>query len=188
MLIKARVAAGDARPGRELLEFVEPLIYNTTTDFRTVEAVSETRARIHEKQRLEKATPRQTGRRRREARQRRHSRYRVSRAVPAASAWRPRPLGAARRHAARALAAARQGAAVAHRIFAAGLGLSVPAPSGTPAAVRRRPPDAHAAARQRPARSAGAQDAPGLAGLPSAGLCSANSISISPACRISTSA
>jgi glutamate-ammonia-ligase adenylyltransferase len=50
MLIKARVAAGDPGPGRELLEFVEPLIYKTTTDFRTVEAVSETRARIHEKQ------------------------------------------------------------------------------------------------------------------------------------------
>ena len=50
MLIKARVAAGDTEPGRELLEFVEPLIYKTTTDFRTMEAVSETRARIHEKQ------------------------------------------------------------------------------------------------------------------------------------------
>jgi glutamate-ammonia-ligase adenylyltransferase len=50
MLIKARIAAGDAGPGNELLEFVEPLIYRTTTDFRTVEAVSETRARIHEKQ------------------------------------------------------------------------------------------------------------------------------------------
>jgi [glutamine synthetase] adenylyltransferase / [glutamine synthetase]-adenylyl-L-tyrosine phosphorylase len=50
MLIKARVAAGDPRPGRELLEYTEPLIYRTTTDFRTVEAVSETRARIHEKQ------------------------------------------------------------------------------------------------------------------------------------------
>ena len=49
MLIKARVAAGDPRPGRELLDFVEPLIYKTTTDFRAVEAVSETRARIHEK-------------------------------------------------------------------------------------------------------------------------------------------
>ena len=54
MLIKARVAAGDPRPGRQLLEFVEPLIYRTTTDFRTIEAVSETRARIHEKLRLEK--------------------------------------------------------------------------------------------------------------------------------------
>jgi glutamate-ammonia-ligase adenylyltransferase len=54
MLIKARVAAGDSRPGRALLEFVEPLIYRTTTDFRTIEAVSETRARIHEKLRLEK--------------------------------------------------------------------------------------------------------------------------------------
>jgi glutamate-ammonia-ligase adenylyltransferase len=50
MLIKARVAAGDAGPGRELLAFVEPLIYKTSTDFHTVEAVSETRARIHEKQ------------------------------------------------------------------------------------------------------------------------------------------
>ena len=50
MLIKARVAAGDAGPGGELLAFVEPLIYKTTTDFHTVEAVSETRARIHEKQ------------------------------------------------------------------------------------------------------------------------------------------
>jgi glutamate-ammonia-ligase adenylyltransferase len=54
MLIKARVAAGDPRPGRELLDFVEPLIYRTTTDFRTIEAVSETRARIHEKLRLDK--------------------------------------------------------------------------------------------------------------------------------------
>jgi glutamate-ammonia-ligase adenylyltransferase len=50
MLIKARVAAADPEPGRELLAFVEPLIYKTTTDFRTVEAVSETRARIHEEQ------------------------------------------------------------------------------------------------------------------------------------------
>jgi glutamate-ammonia-ligase adenylyltransferase len=49
MLIKARVCAGDARPGRALLEFVQPLIYNSSTDFRTIEAVSETRARIHEK-------------------------------------------------------------------------------------------------------------------------------------------
>ncbi|HKD05291.1 MAG TPA: hypothetical protein VKB79_05245 [Bryobacteraceae bacterium] len=50
MLIKARFAAGDPEPCRELLESVQPLIYKTTTDFRTVEAVSETRARIHEKQ------------------------------------------------------------------------------------------------------------------------------------------
>ena len=49
MLIKARVSAGERGPGRELLEFVEPLIYSTTLDFRAVEAVSETRARIHEK-------------------------------------------------------------------------------------------------------------------------------------------
>jgi len=49
MLIKARVSAGEAEPGRELLDYVEPLIYSTTLDFRAVEAVSETRARIHEK-------------------------------------------------------------------------------------------------------------------------------------------
>jgi [glutamine synthetase] adenylyltransferase / [glutamine synthetase]-adenylyl-L-tyrosine phosphorylase len=54
MLIKARVAAGDTGPGRELLSFVEPLIYKTTIDFRTVEAVSETRARMHEKLHLDK--------------------------------------------------------------------------------------------------------------------------------------
>lgn len=49
MLIKARVAAGDRTPGEELLKFVEPLIYSTTLDFSTVEAVSEGRMRIHEK-------------------------------------------------------------------------------------------------------------------------------------------
>ncbi len=49
MLIKARVAAGEPLPGAELLEFVEPLIYETSLDFRAVEAVSETRARIGEK-------------------------------------------------------------------------------------------------------------------------------------------
>src|SRR5258708_6921416 len=49
MLIKARVSAGEREPGRELLEFVEPLIYSTNLRFRAVETVSETRARIHEK-------------------------------------------------------------------------------------------------------------------------------------------
>ncbi|MFN7932279.1 MAG: glutamine-synthetase adenylyltransferase [Bryobacteraceae bacterium] len=49
MLIKARVAAGDRAPGRELLEFVEPLIYSSTLDFSAVEAVSQTRERIQEK-------------------------------------------------------------------------------------------------------------------------------------------
>jgi glutamate-ammonia-ligase adenylyltransferase len=52
---------------------VEPLIYQTTTDFRTVEAVSETRARIHEKRsktaraRIENARVRQAGPPREEA-------------------------------------------------------------------------------------------------------------------------
>lgn len=49
MLIKARVAAGDRRVGRELLEFVEPLIYATTLDFSAVEALAATRDRISEK-------------------------------------------------------------------------------------------------------------------------------------------
>ena len=49
MLIKARVAAGDAEAGRELLGAVEPLIYSTTLDFSAVEEVSVTRERISEK-------------------------------------------------------------------------------------------------------------------------------------------
>jgi len=49
MLIKARACAGDRALGRELLEFVEPLIYTSTLDFRAVEAVSEARERLSEK-------------------------------------------------------------------------------------------------------------------------------------------
>src|SRR6202790_692607 len=49
MLIKARVSAGHAQAGRELLELAEPLIYSTPLDFRAVEAVSATRERISEK-------------------------------------------------------------------------------------------------------------------------------------------
>lgn len=49
MLIKARVAAGDRGPGRELLEFVEPLIYATSLDFSAIEAVSAARLRQHER-------------------------------------------------------------------------------------------------------------------------------------------
>jgi glutamate-ammonia-ligase adenylyltransferase len=49
MLIKARVAAGDRAVGTSLLDFVEPRIYSTTTDFSAVEALSETRERINEK-------------------------------------------------------------------------------------------------------------------------------------------
>src|SRR5205085_6175009 len=49
MLIKARISAGDPEPGSALLEFVEPLIYRSSLDFRAVEAVSETRQRISEK-------------------------------------------------------------------------------------------------------------------------------------------
>jgi glutamate-ammonia-ligase adenylyltransferase len=49
MLIKARVSAGEPEPGTALLDFVEPLIYSSSLDFRAVEAVSETRQRIGEK-------------------------------------------------------------------------------------------------------------------------------------------
>ena len=49
MLIKARVSAGSREPGTALLDFVEPLIYQSSLDFRAVEAVSETRQRISEK-------------------------------------------------------------------------------------------------------------------------------------------
>ena len=49
MLIKARVAAGDPLPGRQLIAVVEPLIYSTSLDFSAIEAVSESRLRIHEK-------------------------------------------------------------------------------------------------------------------------------------------
>lgn len=49
MLIKARVAAGEEAPGRELLESVPSRIYATTLDFSAVEAVSATRVRISEK-------------------------------------------------------------------------------------------------------------------------------------------
>ena len=49
MLIKARVAAGEPGPGASLLEFVEPLTYRSSLDFRAVESMSETRQRISEK-------------------------------------------------------------------------------------------------------------------------------------------
>lgn len=49
MLIKARVAAGEAQPGQSFLEWVQPRIYTTTTDFTLIESMSETRARISEK-------------------------------------------------------------------------------------------------------------------------------------------
>ncbi|HYM10670.1 MAG TPA: glutamine-synthetase adenylyltransferase [Bryobacterales bacterium] len=49
MLIKARAAAGSPALGQKFLQFVEPLIYKTTTDFSAIESVSETRERIHEK-------------------------------------------------------------------------------------------------------------------------------------------
>ncbi len=49
MLIKARVAAGDEALGQALLDFAEPLIYSTTLEFSTIEAMSATRERIGEK-------------------------------------------------------------------------------------------------------------------------------------------
>ncbi|MGJ5815422.1 glutamine-synthetase adenylyltransferase [Paludibaculum fermentans] len=49
MLIKARTAAGDKEPGRQLLEWVQPKIYSTTLDFSHIESMSETRERLNEK-------------------------------------------------------------------------------------------------------------------------------------------
>ncbi len=49
MLIKARPAAGSAKLGRTFLDSIEPLIYQTSTDFSTIERVAETRDRIQEK-------------------------------------------------------------------------------------------------------------------------------------------
>jgi glutamate-ammonia-ligase adenylyltransferase len=49
MMIKARVAAGNAALGRELLEFVEPLTYSTSLDFGAIETMSATRERLNEK-------------------------------------------------------------------------------------------------------------------------------------------
>lgn len=57
MLIKARLAAGDAETGRELLEFVEPLIYSSSLDFSAIERMSATRDRIDEKLAARRAGP-----------------------------------------------------------------------------------------------------------------------------------
>ena len=111
MLIKARISAGESEPGAALLEFVEPLIYQSSLDFRAVEAVSETRQRISEKL---AAQARRARRARRQAHARRHPRYRVPGAVPAAPARRPRAVGAPRRHHVRALPPARQGPSLRH--------------------------------------------------------------------------
>ena len=46
MLIKARAAAGNRDLGGMFLENLDPLIYQTTTDFSTIERVAETRDRI----------------------------------------------------------------------------------------------------------------------------------------------
>ncbi len=49
MMIKSRISAGEPAPGQGLIEFVEPLTYQTTTDFSAIEAVSLTRLRLNEK-------------------------------------------------------------------------------------------------------------------------------------------
>jgi glutamate-ammonia-ligase adenylyltransferase len=59
MLIKARAAAGDRSLGRQLLDFVEPMIYATSLDFTAIEAVSVARERISEK--LAKKRPTKPG-------------------------------------------------------------------------------------------------------------------------------
>ena len=49
MLIKARPAAGAGSLGRAFLETIQPLIYQTSTDFSMIEKVAETRDRIQQK-------------------------------------------------------------------------------------------------------------------------------------------
>ncbi|MCC7155408.1 MAG: glutamine-synthetase adenylyltransferase [Bryobacterales bacterium] len=49
MLIKARVCAGDAGPGKAFLKWVQPMIYSTTLDFSAIEDMSETRVRLNER-------------------------------------------------------------------------------------------------------------------------------------------
>ena len=48
-LIKARAVAGDRALGKKFLQIIEPLIYQTTTDFSTIERLSQTRDRIRRK-------------------------------------------------------------------------------------------------------------------------------------------
>ena len=48
-LIKARAVAGDRALGKKLLQIIKPLIYQTTTDFSTIERLSQTRDRIRRK-------------------------------------------------------------------------------------------------------------------------------------------
>jgi glutamate-ammonia-ligase adenylyltransferase len=49
MMIKARVSAGESGPGQGVIDFVEPLTYQSSTDFSAIEAVSATRLRLNEK-------------------------------------------------------------------------------------------------------------------------------------------
>ena len=156
MLIKARISAGESEPGAALLEFVEPLIYQSSLDFRAVEAVSETRQRISEKLAAKTRRARRAGR---QADARRHPRYRVPGAVPAAPARRARAVGAPRRHRLRPLPPARQGLSLRRRIRAPVRRVPLPALPGTSPANGRRPADPHAAQRPGAAGPAGAQDA-----------------------------
>jgi [glutamine synthetase] adenylyltransferase / [glutamine synthetase]-adenylyl-L-tyrosine phosphorylase len=57
MLIKARLSAGEPEPATLLQEFIEPMIYQSSLDFRAVEAVSETRQRMSEKLAAKKRSP-----------------------------------------------------------------------------------------------------------------------------------
>ena len=142
MLIKARISAGESEPGATLLEFVEPLIYQSSLDFRAVEAVSETRQRISEKLAARRGA---TWRARRQADARRHPRHRVPGAVSAAPPRRPRAVGAARRHRLRPLPPARQRLSFRRRIRPPVRRILLPALSGTPPADGGRPADPHAA-------------------------------------------
>ncbi len=56
MLIKARVAGGEPAAGRAFLEWVQPKIYSTSTDFSAIESMSLTRERITEKMNARRKT------------------------------------------------------------------------------------------------------------------------------------
>ena len=146
MMIKARVAAGDRETGRDLLDFVEPLIYSTTLDFSAVEAVSATRERISEKlsQRRGPSPLFDVKLARGGIRDIEFLVQCLQRLHGGRVPW--------VRHGGTMLALSpleRQRPAFGGGILAAGLGLPVPAQPGTPAAIRGRSPDPHSADRPR---------------------------------------
>ena len=186
MLIKARVAAGDPRPGPRTARIRRAArSIKTTTDFRTVEAVSETapastkscgstgtiqepagvdvklaQGGIRDIEFLVQCLQRLHGGR--------EPWVRHGGTLLALSRLRDKdclsPLG----------------------ILASRFGLSVHASSGTPSAVRRRPPDPYAPGTKKDKLDLLARKMPRSPASPAPARSSANSITTSPACRIFT--